>query len=265
MPFQPDRSELQRIVDSAFTDPAIIEGLRIANLTTESARAQIDHDRPNLIDSASTEIADFDALDAERNATAKRLLDILGSQPTSWPSFRILSSFALLSALSVPLLYYLIDPMRAYLNPFSETRPAVLFLEQVLASGFLVLTLLLGVRGYLTRRRTARWFANRAAIPTQIETSDIGKKSKTAHERVYDTILRKGIKPRLLEMIGAETTPSYATQIKISSADGLSEVYSSRFEVPTDSKQHLESLLNELPGGSIGIAGPRGSDDGFFL
>jgi hypothetical protein len=52
---------------------------------------------------------------------------------------------------------------------------------------------------------------------------------------------------------------SYSTELHISYSPGLSEVFDPRYEITTRAARDLSSILSVIRGGSIGLAGPRGS------
>lgn len=80
-----------------------------------------------------------------------------------------------------------------------------------------------------------------------------------SEKKVEDKIIEKGILPEIREIINEQLTPSYDLKLKSLSAPGLSEVFDPLYEIPTESKKKLGQLLNIMPGGSIGLAGPRGA------
>lgn len=72
-------------------------------------------------------------------------------------------------------------------------------------------------------------------------------------------LLERGVLPFLRERINRALTEDYSLVLRFESARGLSELADEAFEVPTAATEHLKRLIDEMPGGSIGIAGPRGA------
>jgi len=91
----------------------------------------------------------------------------------------------------------------------------------------------------------------------QQEINELKEELITAEQAVERAVIEKGILPELRSTIN-ERLPSYDTALKISTAPGLAEVFDPAYEITTESKEKLHRLLSNMPGGSIGIAGPRG-------
>jgi GTPase SAR1 family protein len=72
-------------------------------------------------------------------------------------------------------------------------------------------------------------------------------------------IIEQSIKEILRKQINQALTSSYSTIFQIISAPGLSEVIDLSRTIDTKAKKSLQFLLENMPGGSIGIAGPRGA------
>lgn len=77
--------------------------------------------------------------------------------------------------------------------------------------------------------------------------------------KLADDAVNSEIRAQLRVLISDEKKPSYATVLPKIHAPGLSEVFRPQYEVDTDARKQLQRLLESMPGGSIGIAGPRGA------
>ena len=77
----------------------------------------------------------------------------------------------------------------------------------------------------------------------------------------YERALReRGLLPHVLAEREARTTPEFTTTLSFVTARGLSEVYDpAMYEVETPTVRALRTLLDQTPGGSIGLAGARGT------
>ena len=71
-------------------------------------------------------------------------------------------------------------------------------------------------------------------------------------------LLNKGMLPFMRTLLNEYLAPSYSTQLSIRRAPGLSEVFDPIYQIPTQSALRLQRLMEQMPGGSIGISGPRG-------
>jgi hypothetical protein len=84
------------------------------------------------------------------------------------------------------------------------------------------------------------------------------QKLTQAEEKIEQAIIEKALLPELRSAINF-ALPSYETYLTISNAPGLAEVFEPEFIIPTEAQAELSRLLNSMPGGSIGITGPRGA------
>jgi hypothetical protein len=73
---------------------------------------------------------------------------------------------------------------------------------------------------------------------------------------VRDELLRESILPFLRNRLSLS---SYQMDLLDVEAPGLSEVFDPSTEVPVSATNRLQALIDSLPGGSIGLAGPRGA------
>ena len=57
--------------------------------------------------------------------------------------------------------------------------------------------------------------------------------------------------------IGEYLKPSYVTKLTVPDPPkGLAEAFNPTFEITTEARGQIRRLLNNMPGGSIGVAGP---------
>jgi hypothetical protein len=99
------------------------------------------------------------------------------------------------------------------------------------------------------------------------------RKEKADLEGLVETQLQNLVTASAFEIVGTSVKPffqarlvrkensdsSSAMRLRISSASGLSEVADKTHETPTVARREILKLLNELPGASIGLSGPRGA------
>jgi Cdc6-like AAA superfamily ATPase len=80
---------------------------------------------------------------------------------------------------------------------------------------------------------------------------------RDAQDEARDLLRNKILLPHLRQMIN-RAKPSYRTTLNVTRPAGLSQAFDPIYEVPTSATRRLEKTLAMLPGGSVGIAGPRG-------
>jgi hypothetical protein len=123
-------------------------------------------------------------------------------------------------------------------------------LEGLIIIGFGVFLSLLGILLYRLRIRSAR--------------RDLDKKlgelrpRLDAAEKLREQALReKGIRGTIREIINVQK-PSYSQTLGVRQAAGLAELRDPLYEIRTKAKKRIQNLINTMPGGSIGVSGPRG-------
>jgi hypothetical protein len=121
-----------------------------------------------------------------------------------------------------------------------------------LQSGVLVLGGFLLMRG-------ARWFSSRFRY---LWRPPVAAERLHAAALAYLTQLREaGVMGWVREQINAARPHPHETRLGFSDKSGLAEVDDPRHEIPTDAKRRLLALIEDeaMPGGAIGLAGPRGA------
>jgi len=85
-------------------------------------------------------------------------------------------------------------------------------------------------------------------------------KVNTARETLAQALINRGLLPVVVQLRAERDNTSYTTRLQYVSARGLSEVYDPTiFEFETPSFQQIRCILDNTPGGSIGLAGSRGT------
>jgi GTPase SAR1 family protein len=79
-----------------------------------------------------------------------------------------------------------------------------------------------------------------------------------ATRRAEQAIIQEGLLPEIDLLLREYSDPSYSTELTIEAAPTLAEVFNPEYEITTEAKTNLDRLIKHMPGGSIGIAGPRG-------
>jgi hypothetical protein len=130
-----------------------------------------------------------------------------------------------------------------------------------------ILFLLVLLFYYLVPFKTIFTFINKRAINTLLSRYDlivqnIKLKSETFANLQFKMIAdlkEKAIKEKIRAIINLRLEPSFSTVLSNVNTRGLSEVFDGRNTIDTQAKSELDFLFQSMPGGSIGIAGPRGA------
>jgi hypothetical protein len=97
-----------------------------------------------------------------------------------------------------------------------------------------------------------------ADIQRQLESNELGERLKTAEQEADQAIIEKFLAD-LRSIVNNDLKPSYETRLTISDPpQGLAEAFNPAFEITTEARGQIRRLLKNMPGGSIGVAGPRG-------
>ena len=100
--------------------------------------------------------------------------------------------------------------------------------------------------------------AHLAEVQRQLESNALGDRLKAA-EQEADRVIMEKILSDLSLIIGEDLEPSYETKLTIADPpQGLAEAFRPTFEITTEARSQIHRLLNNMPGGSIGVSGPRG-------
>jgi hypothetical protein len=120
---------------------------------------------------------------------------------------------------------------------------------------------------YLLKRKrfNESEYSFRWELEQEEEFAALKKKIEAAQAKVDDVIIAQGLKTRIREILDNLLAVPFNTQLPKLDYAGLSDVFNSANEIATDAKRELEFMLTTMPGGSIGIAGPRGSGKSTLL
>jgi hypothetical protein len=75
----------------------------------------------------------------------------------------------------------------------------------------------------------------------------------------YEAVLGERLLGEVRDQINlTRPSASYDCQLRIDAAPGLAEVYGDKYRIPSAAGVRLANLLSQMPGGTIGLSGPRG-------
>lgn len=145
----------------------------------------------------------------------------------------------------------------AFVTRFTGADSSTVGLVAALAGGFAALLVLtrLGI-DYVNAES-----AERAAKRNQrLDVAGARARLDAASKALDRALIAGGLRPAVLAIREQRVTPVYGTALHYVSARGLSEVYNAdRFEVSTRGFAQIKQFLDSTPGGSIGLAGSRGT------
>jgi hypothetical protein len=89
------------------------------------------------------------------------------------------------------------------------------------------------------------------------EGKELEARLDAANKLLEQALREKGIRGLLREIINVQV-PSYSLTLRVQHAAGLAELRDPLYEIGTTAKKRIQDLLTTMPGGSIGVSGPRG-------
>lgn len=116
-----------------------------------------------------------------------------------------------------------------------------------------------GASAILAELRSARRVdAASRAMEGRAQTTLPAKEQEREARAAYDAALRGTVESWLAEQINLELGEIYAAALPELNPSALAEIDDPEREIPTQAREDLESLIGRMPGGSVGLAGPRG-------
>ncbi len=79
-----------------------------------------------------------------------------------------------------------------------------------------------------------------------------------AAEKDYRRATRRCVNAWLRQLIAEESTNRYSFELDYGDASGLGEIDDRELEIATETQARVQRLIERMPGGAIGISGPRG-------
>jgi regulator of sigma D len=282
MPYERTNAKLEDFLTKALRDEEVQDGARRAQLEDAYLEREfrdigLGEKSPKTWGVATKEIEAYDQLENTYEARLKELSREEQQMRRSYlriPKWAMVTILVTLSPLLLPLLLVL---LRGLANVGLLSSPVTLGslsggigpLQLVIVLLVTIALLLIYIGGcrYLYRRYSAskRQYESRLAdIQLELQNNALRERLKIAEQTVEKTVIDNGIIPELRSIVNKHLT-SYETSLAISSTRGLAQGFDPDQEITTESKKKIASLLESMPGGSIGIAGPRGSGKSTLL
>jgi membrane protein implicated in regulation of membrane protease activity len=282
MPYESTHSKLEDFLARALSNEEIRDGanqadLKVNVLKEKFLRPNLQEKAPKLWEAAAHEIETYDRLETEYNAHVTALRN---EEERLRRSYLRISERALLVLLVGVSPFILLSGLLIFLSALFQvgllSSPATLnsllsgsvfssagtpVLIVILLFSITALLVYIAVCRYLHRRYSeakGQYESRLTEIRRQLESNALGDRLRTAEQEVEKAVIEKRILSELRLIIADDLEPSYETTLTISDAPGLAEVFDPAFEITTESRSRIRRLLDHMPGGSIGVAGPRG-------
>jgi Cdc6-like AAA superfamily ATPase len=282
MPYERTNAKLEDFLTKALRDEEVQDGARRAQLEDaylerEFRDSGLEEKSPKTWGVATKEIEAYDQLENTYEARLKELRREEQQMRRSYlriPRWAMVTILVTLSTLLLPLLLILLRGLASVGLLSSPVTLGSLFsgigplqLVIVLLVTIAVLSLYIVGCRYLYRWYSAskRQYESRLAdIQRELQDNALGERLKIAEQTVENAVIDKGIIRELRSIINKHLA-SYDTSLAISTTRGLAQGFDLDHEITTKSTKQIAQLLKTMPGGSIGIAGPRGSGKSTLL
>lgn len=260
MAYQQQESVFEELIDKALAQQEIQDGLKKAGLKPERVTADIKAQAQLVWGAAANHIAYYD--DTEKKLEIDLEL-VRKAAPPPPRLLRLLNGLkGFLEALPFLLLFAYLG-----LGLFVGWKTPFLWFTETLGLTYTII--LIGViaagsvAALMARRRLHAKYQQESASAVTEKSKELGisdTRWELARARSeVESAAIESIRREIRADISSRIDDSYERKLSIEEAPGLSEVFDSDYEIDTAAKRKLSFMLDTMPGGSIGIAGPRGA------
>ncbi|MFE9451667.1 hypothetical protein [Streptomyces sp. NPDC006739] len=231
------RKEIDRAISDALrTDPEIISAMRKIDISADELKKEIKKRQEELESAYSREFSRLQDLEAHEEAMQKTL-----ASNTPWVTLRrILVSLISLGGIAIGVLFAL----AFFVSDGTAGR----------ISGILIL-LIMGFVGWRAVRNKIRDRKHKDAVA---DRHTVLQNNLEAAWMDWRAVLRGRAVSGLLREEINRRKPSYSLVLDISDPKGLAELEDPQFLITVPAVKEINQLISTMPGGSIGISGPRG-------
>lgn len=241
---------LENLVKKALKQKEIQDGLHLIKIKEEHVSSKILEETSKILEAGENEINELEKLKNNKILANEELLKIKKS--ILLKILEKIQYFIPICLLFIIIWMIISKYLGWFLLPY--------FIAENLTFDYFVVAITIATSLLLIRQIIEKPYSveiNR--IKSEFGVDGFDERISLSEKKVEDVILEKGILPEIRVIINEQLTPSYDLKLKPLMAPGLSEVFDPLYEIPTESKKKLGQLLNIMPGGSIGLAGPRGA------
>jgi hypothetical protein len=267
MPYEKTDAKIEELTKQALTDPEIDEGMKEARLEESDALDEIKKRADEVWGGVSSEIARYESAEREIQNEKEEIKKALGvpsdldddaayvrKEAPAWVSTMGGVSFLL----GIGSVYFLWKTYSG--GGWKLTGSLVALIVAVIGVAFFYIKFFRWETEQDKKKETRETW--KAKLNENYESAGINRfveGLKNQEQVIAKLILEKKIKPLIRAMINPRLEPSYEPYFGITKAPGLAEAFDPSQTIDTTAKRSLAFHLNNMSGGSIGIAGPRGA------
>ena len=259
MPYTQTEFRFGRLIQKALEQKEIQDGMQKARLKSERVTSNIEALAEQIWNTADSQIESYNKIEERLNIDRARASSEYVPTPLG---LRIINFLVRLLGTAFALLivgYLVFAPLAGWKEPFAWALRTLGLIGWIGLGASLIATAgLIVIRTGLNRRHERFKAQVVESIEESLGIADTEILLLRAESDISAAIV-EGIRREVRAAISKRIHDSFETNLEISEAPGLSEVFDSEYEVDTEAKRKLSFMIETMPGGSIGIAGPRGS------
>jgi hypothetical protein len=248
------------VLDRALKDKEIVRGVAKTGLSLEELRQLALDAEDSIWETLAKERLALDVANEALDA-AQRELFVFRAIPVARLHPRLL--WGVVIVLFTLLVLWVITTLR-HVHVVSATFYLTAGASLGLVFGVIILGVALYNRFHVLPANAEIERAKQEAA-TALEMPRLRQNVRTRQALLHENLLKQDLIPHLRQIINAHLPNLYAKALPLINAPGLSEVYDPEYEVSTSARARLQGLLESMPGGSIGVAGPRGAGKSTLL
>lgn len=259
-PFELDAATLQPFIERAFKEQDIEEAVKNAEADFEYTPAKLERYLRSELAARAEKIkaaAEQKAVLLYNLEAGEYTRDVTRLEEGVWPGRKAVEKLEKVGSGGLMVAFFAgVGLVIAVVKAGAQETYSFLLRYPVLlgAAGFVVAAAV-GARAlYLAAK-----FTREARVAKQ--TAGLGKKREKIEGEIKAAVDAGALEAVVDECreILSDLRDSYSTVLKVKEAPGLAEVSVGTYAIDTEAKEQLELMLDKMPGGSIGIAGPRGA------
>lgn len=269
MPFERSREELNKLIDKAVAeDQQIREGLEEGGYEGPEIHDELATQIGNIWEVALEEIRNFNFLEIKVREVEKAVSDEVGEPPAKGSAKMEndwMAGIAVLYVLGL-IVWGFIKLARGKWTLGSPEEWIAYLVNGIIAAIWIAITFALA-KWQASRNRSDSqqqqkklqdWQKRRDEAAARHGTATL-QSELTALEVTIGQLLFERVRQMIVAAINRRLAQSYAPILDIKRPRGFGEVFDKRFTIQTPARKRLQFMLNNMPGGSIGIAGSRGA------
>jgi hypothetical protein len=242
VPYDRSVSNLDPVISRAFEDESILDSAADVELSADELRAMVTEKTEAIFEAAGPGIRQYDLFE-QRHASESSRVTV---QRFAYHIRRV----GLILLLLCPIIFL----GYVYFYGFVNATAFALSRGPLATVGALLLVYILSYTVYVRAGGGLTLFMSEAMLGGLI--ANLGETKEEIEKNLLEAV-----KEECREIFEKRSVPSYSTELRVDTGRvaGLAEVPGTSRAVNTTARLALRKMLEMMPGGSVGVAGPRGA------